>query len=71
MIDGQNFFDQPVRNILITYDGIPKNATGWGYDHTTGCLLNHNCFKDYYKIIAIDLGKSEAFDADAKGNTTN
>ena len=66
MIDGQNFFDQPVKNNLITYDSIPKNAIGWGYDHTTECLLDYNCFKDYYKIIAVDLGKSKAFDADAK-----
>ena len=24
MMDGQNFFDQPVRNVLITYDNIQK-----------------------------------------------
>ena len=34
MIDGQNFFDQPVKNILITY--IRKIATGQGDDYTTG-----------------------------------
>ena len=28
-----------------------------GDDYTTGCLLDHNYFKDYYKIIAIDLSK--------------
>ena len=26
MIDGQNFFDQPIRNNLITYDNIQKNC---------------------------------------------
>ena len=32
MIDGRNFFDQPVKNNLITYDNIKKTATGQGDD---------------------------------------
>ena len=28
MIDGQNFFHEPVRNDLITYDNMLKVATG-------------------------------------------
>ena len=35
MIDGQIFFDQPVRNNLITYDNIRKIATGQGNDCTS------------------------------------
>ena len=45
MIDGQNFFDQPVRNDLITNDNIQKIATGQGDDYTTGHLLIYNYFK--------------------------
>ena len=30
MINGGNFFDQPVKNSLITYDNIWKIATGQG-----------------------------------------
>ena len=56
MIDGQTFFDQPVRNGLITYDNIRKIATGEGDDFTAVCLLNYDYFKKY-KIIAIDLSK--------------
>ena len=52
MIDVQNFFDQPVRNDLITYDNIQKIAAGQGDDYTTGCLLDYNYFKKY-KMIAI------------------
>ena len=44
MSDGQTFFDQPVRNILITYDSVWEIATGQGDDYTTGCLLNYNYF---------------------------
>ena len=31
----------------------------------TGCVLDYNYFKDYYKII-VDLGKQQALDADRK-----
>ena len=44
MIDGQNFFDQPVRNDLITYDNIQKIATGQGDDYASGFLLDYNYF---------------------------
>ena len=65
MIDGQNVFDQPIRNNLITYN-IRKIATGQGGDYTTGCLLDYNYFKNYYEMIAIDLRKQQALDTDPK-----
>ena len=40
MMDGQNVFDQPARNDLITYDNIGKTVTGQGDDYTTSCLLD-------------------------------
>ena len=63
MIDGRNFFDQPVKDNLKTYDNHRKIATGQGDDQTTGCLLDYNYFKNYYKMIAIDLRKQQALDA--------
>ena len=66
MIDGQNVFDQPIRNSLITYDNIRKVPTGQADDYTTGCLLDYIYFKNYYKMIAIDLSKQQALDADPK-----
>ena len=44
VIDGQNFFDQPVRNNIIIYDNIRKIATGQGDDYTTSCLLDYDYF---------------------------
>ena len=44
MIAEQNFFNQPVRNDLITYDNIQKIATGQRNDYTTG-LLEYDYFK--------------------------
>ena len=59
MIDGKNVFDQPVKN-KIMYENIRKVATGQGDDYTTGCLLDYIYFKNYYKMIAIDLSKQQA-----------
>ena len=44
MIDGKNFFDQPIKNYKVTYIH----------------------FKNYYKMIAVDLSKQKALDADPK-----
>ena len=66
MIDGRNFFDQPIKNDLKTYDNIRKIATGQGDDCTIGCLLDYPYFKKYYKLIAIDLSKQQKLDADPK-----
>ena len=66
MIDGRNFFDQPINSMTKTYENIRKIATGQGDDYTTGCLLDYTYFKKYYKMIAIDLSKQQALDVDPK-----
>ena len=62
----KNFLHQPVKNDLRTYDSIRKIETGKGDNYTTGYLLYYNYFKTYYKMIAIDLSKQQALDADLK-----
>ena len=66
MIDGKNVFDQPVKNDKVTYENIRKITIGQGDDYTTGCLLDYTYFKKYYKMIAIDLSKQQALDADPR-----
>ena len=70
VIDGRKFFDQPVKNNLITYNNIiydiRKTPTGQGDDYTTGCLLDYNYFNNYYKMITMDLSKQQALDGDSK-----
>ena len=66
MIDGRNFFDQPINSMTKTYENIRKIATGQGDDYTTGCLLDYSYFKDHYKMIAIDLSKQQALDANPR-----
>ena len=40
IVHGRNFFDQPIKNDLKTYDNIRKIETGQGDDFTTGYLLD-------------------------------
>ena len=66
MINGENFFDQPIKNNKVTYESIRKIATGQGDDYATDCLLDYPYFMDTYKMIAVDLSKQQALDADLK-----
>ena len=66
MINEKNFFEQPVKNDLRTYDNIRKILTGQGDDQATSCLLDYKYFNKYCKMIAIDLSKKQALDADLK-----
>ena len=54
-------FQSTSKNNLITYDNIRKITTGQGDDYTTGCLLDNS-----NKMLAIDLNKQQALDADPK-----
>ena len=62
----KNFFDLIVKKNLRTYDNIRNFAIGQWDDYTTGYLLDYNYFYKYYKMIAIDLSKKQALDADPK-----
>ena len=66
MINGENFFDQPIKYFNVTYENIRKIATGQGDDYTTGYLLDYPYFKNTYKMIAVDLSKQQALDAGPK-----
>ena len=66
MINGETFFDQPVKDNIVTYENIRKIATGKRDDYTTGCLLDYSNFKDSYKMIARYLSKQQALDLDPR-----
>ena len=65
-IDGRNFYDQPINDSIKQYDEIRKISTGKGDDYTTGCLLDFSYFKKNYRLLAVDLSKQKAFDADSR-----
>ena len=66
LIDGRNFYDQLINDIIKQFDEIKKVSTGYGDDYTTGCLLDYVYFKNNYKFIAVDLSKQKALDADPR-----
>ena len=65
-IDGRNFYDQPINDSIKEYDEIRKISTGLGNDYTTGCLLDFAYFEKNYRLIAADLSKQKALDADSR-----
>ena len=65
-IDCRYLFNQTVNNSIKTYGNIRKIATGQGDNYTTGCLLDYPYFKGNYKMIALDLSKQQALDADPR-----
>ena len=65
-IDGRNFYDQPINDSIKQYDEIRKISTGQGDDYTTGCLLDFTYFEKNYRLIAVDLSKQKALDADSR-----
>ena len=52
--------------MIKTYENIRKVTIGQGDDYTPGCLLDYSYLKKYYKVIAMDLNKQQALDADPK-----
>ena len=66
LIDGRNFYDQPINDQIKTNDEIRKIATGKGDDYTTGCLLDYQYLKDHYQLITVDLSRQKEIDADPR-----
>ena len=65
-IDGRNFFDQSINDLIKQYNEIIKISTGQGDDYTTGCLLDFAYFEKTYRLIVADLSKEKALDADSR-----
>ena len=51
---------------MKAYNKIWKIATGQEDDYTTGCLLDYDYFKETHKMMATDLNKQQARDAEPK-----
>ena len=65
-IDGKNFHDQSINDLIKQYDEIRKISTGQGADYTTGCLLDFSYFEKNYRLIAADLSKQKALDTNSR-----
>ena len=65
-IDGRNFYDQPINDSINQYDEVRKVSTGQGDDYTTGSLLDFAYFEKKSRLMAADLIKQKALDADSR-----
>ena len=66
IIDGRNFYDNPIENNSEKYRELKKVMIGKGEDYTTGSLLDCNYFIKHYKLVAVDLSKQKELDVDPR-----
>ena len=65
IIDGRNFYDNPIESDIEKYRELNKVMIGKGEDYTTGFLLDFNYF-DKHKLVAVELSKQKELDADPR-----
>ena len=61
IIDGRNFYDNPIESDIEKYRELKKVMIGKGEDYTTGSY-----FDQHYKLVAVDLSKQKILDADPR-----
>ena len=66
IIDGRNFYDNPIESDIEKYRELKKVMIGKGEDYTTGSLLDFNYFDKHYELVAVDLSKQKELDADPR-----
>ena len=63
IIDGRNFYDNPIESDFEKCRELKKVMIGKGEDYTTGSLFDFNYFNKHYKLVAVDLSKQKELDA--------
>ena len=66
IIDGRNFYDNPIESDIEKYRELKKVMIGKGKDYLTGSLFDFNYFDKHYKFVAVDLSKQKELDADPR-----
>ena len=66
IIDGRNFYDNPIESDIGKYRELKKVMIGKGEDYTSGSLLDFNYFDKHYKLVAVDLSKQKELDVDPR-----
>ena len=66
IIDGRNFYDNPIESNVEKYRELKKVMIRKGEDYTTGSLLDYEYFKKHYELEAVDLSKQKELDADPR-----
>ena len=65
VIDGRNFYDNPIESHIEKYIELQKVMIGKREDYTTGSLFDYNYFKKHYKLYK-NLSKQKELDADPR-----
>ena len=71
IINGNNFYGQPIDSDLKQYKEIRKLITEKGENYTIGCLLSYEYGKNHYSLIPVDLSRLKELDVELKSNSTN
>ena len=66
IINGKNFYGEPIDSDTKQYKDIRKLTTGESDDCFTGCLLDYEYIKNYYGLIAVDFSRQKVLHADRK-----
>ena len=66
IIDGRNFYDNPIERDIEKYRELKKVMIGKREDYTTRSLLDFNYFDKHYKLVAVDLSKQKELVADPR-----
>ena len=66
IIDGRNFYDNPIESDIEKHRELKKVMIGKGEDYTARSLLDYDYFKKHYKLAAVDLSKQKELDADPR-----
>ena len=64
IIDGRNFYDNPIKSEIEKYRELTKVMIGKGEENSTGSLFDFNYFNKHYKLVAVDLSKQKELHAD-------
>ena len=63
LIDGTNFYDQAINDLIKQYLEVRQVSTGYDNDYATGSWLSYAYFKDNYKLTAFELSKQKSLDS--------
>ena len=66
IINGKNFYYQAINSDIKRYEEIIKLTTGQAEGYTTGCFLDYDYIKNYYRLIVVDFTRQKELDANPK-----
>ena len=66
IIDGRDFYDNPIESDIEKYRKLIKVMIGKGEDYTAGSLMDFNYFDKHYKLVAVDLSKQKELDTNPR-----